>query len=144
MKSKAKPAVAPLTWQEAQAFMLPDGGMLYTMPVSGSVNAAYATYRGRRVKSAALRHGAAEAQKRFPKTPLQGDVAVSITWFREKPQGDVDNRLKATLDFLKGIAWADDAAVADLRIIRKDDPCEQARLEVEVWELGRPAIGKAA
>jgi Holliday junction resolvase RusA-like endonuclease len=74
----------------------------------------------------------------LPRTPLQGDVGVSITWFRAKRQGDVDNRVKATLDFLKGIAWTDDSAVADLRIIRVDDPCEQARLEVEVWELDRP------
>ena len=136
MKAKEKPK--PIRWADAYAQMLPDGGMRYTMPVSESVNHAYATFNGRRVKSKGLRVGLAEAQKRFPRTPLHGDVGVSITWFRAKRQGDVDNRLKATLDFLKGIAWADDAAVADLRIIRIDDPCEQARLEVEVWELGRP------
>jgi Holliday junction resolvase RusA-like endonuclease len=134
--TKEKPK--PLQWADAYAQMLPDGGMRYTMPVSESVNHAYATFNGRRVKSKGLRTGLAEAQKRFPKTPLAGDVGVSITWFRAKRQGDVDNRVKATLDFLKGIAWTDDSAVADLRIIRVDDPCEQARLEVEVWELDRP------
>lgn len=143
-KRPTPPRTPPIRWPDAYAQMLPDGGMLYVMPVPGSVNHAYATVGARRTKAKGQREGAWEAKQRFPKTPLSGDVGVSMTWYREKPQGDVDNRIKATLDFLKGIAWADDAAVADLRIVRVDDPCEQARLEVEVWELGRPVRRKAA
>jgi Holliday junction resolvase RusA-like endonuclease len=70
--------------------------------------------------------------------PLLGDLAVSITWYRERRVGDTDNKIKGTLDLLKGIAYADDASVARVSCERVDDGTP-ARLVVDVDNFTRAA-----
>jgi Holliday junction resolvase RusA-like endonuclease len=65
-----------------------------------------------------------------------GELAVSITWFRERRVGDTDNKIKGTLDLLKGIAYADDASVARVSCERVDD-VTAARLVVDVENFRR-------
>src|SRR4029077_9821051 len=63
--------------------------------------------------------------------PVSGPVAVSIRVFRPRKVGDADNVLKAALDSLKGVAYADDDQIVELHLYRDDDK-DRPRIEVEV------------
>lgn len=127
---------APLTWADATVEATPQGWR-FTMPVPERVNAVWRQYKGRTIVSAKHRADKAVVGHVWPRiTPLRGDVAVSITWYRARKAGDVDGRIKSALDLLRGIAYADDAQVADVRAVRIDDPTERARLVVDVWPIG--------
>lgn len=63
--------------------------------------------------------------------PLEGDVAVTIRWYRKAKRGDLDNRVKVTLDALQGAAYHTDAQVAELHVVRFEESLNP-RLEVEV------------
>lgn len=67
--------------------------------------------------------------------PLEGDVAVSIVWYREAKRGDTDKRGGILLDALQGIAYADDKQVADYRIIRDDSDRAHPRMVVTITPL---------
>ena len=60
-----------------------------------------------------------------------GPVAVTMHVYRERKAGDLDNRIKLTLDALNGHAWADDAQVVELHAYRRDDAANP-RVEVEI------------
>lgn len=70
---------------------------------------------------------------RFDCEPLLGDVAVRLVWVRARKAGDIDGRVKSTLDLLNGIAWLDDAQITELHVLRVDDPTQPARVEVFCW-----------
>lgn len=53
--------------------------------------------------------------------PMAGPVTVSVTAYRPRKRGDIDNLLKATLDALNGVAYADDSQVIELHALRLDD-----------------------
>lgn len=126
---------APLTWADATVEATPTGWR-FTMPVPERVNAVWRQYKGRTIVSAKHRGDKAEAPRVWRHvTPLAGDVAVSITWYRARKAGDVDGRIKSALDLLRGIAYADDAQVADVRAVRIDSLTEPARLVVVVWPI---------
>ena len=63
-----------------------------------------------------------------------GPVAVTLHVYRERKAGDLDNRVKLTLDALNGRAWRDDAQVTELHVWRHDDAA-QPRVEVEVRKV---------
>lgn len=52
--------------------------------------------------------------------PVEGPVAVTITYFFDGVSGDIDNIPKPILDALKGMVYADDRQVFDL-VCRKRD-----------------------
>ena len=60
-----------------------------------------------------------------------GPVAVTMHVYRERKAGDLDNRVKLTLDSLNGHAWGDDAQVVELHAYRRDD-ATNPRVEVEI------------
>lgn len=62
---------------------------------------------------------------------IEGNVAVSMKFFRARKSGDLDNRLKILLDALQGIAYANDSQVTELHAYRFDDP-KNPRVEVEI------------
>ena len=64
----------------------------------------------------------------------EGPVAVTLHVYRERKAGDLDNRVKLTLDALNGRAWRDDAQVTELHVWRHDDAA-QPRVEVEVRKV---------
>ena len=64
-------------------------------------------------------------------TRYAGPVAVYLRAYRERQAGDLDNRVKLTLDALNGHAWADDAQVVELHAWRCDDAANP-RVEVEI------------
>jgi Holliday junction resolvase RusA-like endonuclease len=136
------PKAPPITWQTASCRATPTG-WLFTLPVPERTNAIWRSWKGRTLVSAKHRQDKQAAPAKFGRCqPLDGEVAVSITWYRARRAGDVDGRIKAALDLLRGIAYDDDRQVAELRIVRRDDPNEPARLDVLVEPC--PTAARAA
>lgn len=132
-------APRPLTWQDARVEATASGWH-FILPSPERVNAIWRHWRGRVVSSEKHRADKAAAPLLFRHVvPLPGDVVVRLVWVRANKQGDVDGRIKATLDLLKGIAYYDDAQVVDLRIIRVDDG-SPARMEVFVFPADEPEV----
>jgi crossover junction endodeoxyribonuclease RusA len=67
---------------------------------------------------------------------IDGEVAVTIKVFRPRRQGDLDNRIKPTLDALKNIAFEDDKHVVELHAYRYEDKsCPRVEVTVTAAEL---------
>ena len=112
-----------------------------TLPWPPSTNNLYATVM---MKGRPVRVPSGEAKK-FKKEvgkicvaarlqPFSGRVSVSLTAYRPRRVGDIDNLLKAPLDALKGYAWDDDAQVIELHVFRFDDKFKP-RVEIEIREI---------
>ena len=138
-RSKTVKRPAPLTWAESTVSMRPGGGWRFTLPVVTSANRQWRMGKGRtyKAKGASMDTKAAALLWRHV-VPLVGELSVNITWHRSQKSGDVDNRIKGTLDLLRGIAYDDDASVARVSCQRVDDGT-QARLVVDVDNLERAA-----
>lgn len=108
--------------------------MKMTLPVPPSANRYWSIWRGRAVTS-----GAAHAFKLLVSQkakveghrPIEGNVVVSVEWYRARKSGDLDNRLKCLLDALKGVAFLDDKQVVELHAFRRDDG-RNPRVEVQI------------
>lgn len=118
----AKPAPVPV----AQSVIL---------PLPPSVNHYYVnTGRGGRALSQEARNYKAAAELAVYRAHLvryTGPVAVTLHVYRERKAGDLDNRVKLTLDSLNGHTWTDDAQVVELHAYRHDDAVNP-RVEVEI------------
>lgn len=99
---------------------------------------------------ATVKHAASEAVTQ----PLEGPVAMFVTYILPRPKGkiwkrkrmireyhtskpDLDNLDKGTMDALKGLAWRDDAQVCMLdsrKFIASGE--ESPRVLIEINELG--------
>lgn len=53
--------------------------------------------------------------------PKEGDVALTIVFYRKYKKGDVDGRIKSLLDALQGIYYHNDAQVVELHAYNKQD-----------------------
>ncbi len=94
------------------------------LPYPPSVNHLYATFRGRRITSAAGRRFKADIAvlaKRQGAKLLDGDLIITFRVFRPIRRGDLDNRLKISQDALKGICFADDKKIIEIHAFRFDD-----------------------
>lgn len=115
-----------------------------TLPYPPSANVYWRMAKNRRtgypmmVKSAAAnRYIAAVADICDPLgiKPIKGDVVVSsLRVYRPQRSGDLDNRIKVTLDALEGFAYVDDMQVVELHAYRHDDK-DNPRVELEIREL---------
>jgi len=131
-RRKTAPRPAPITWATAICEATCTGWH-FQMPVVQSANRIVRRGQGRVYKTALASADVTAAALRFGRVdPIRDDVAVRIVWVRERRAGDVDNRVKATLDTLKGIAFTDDAQVARLSVERSDDIATAAGLYVWV------------
>ncbi len=109
--------------------------MRISLPYPPSTNRYYRTYRGHVTISAEAK--AYKAKVRgilFMGRPYDGPVSVSLDVYRPRKSGDLDNRLKVTLDALRGIAFHDDSQVVEIRAVRHDDK-GNPRVEIEILEL---------
>lgn len=98
-----------------------------TLPVPPSANRWWRNVNGRMVTSQTAREYKATvrvavlSKRRYFTLPFpKGDVAVSITWTRERKSGDLDKRLGVALDALQGVMYANDAQVVELHAYRVD------------------------
>ena len=65
--------------------------------------------------------------------PFTRHVALSITAFRPRKKGDIDNYLKALLDAIKGTIYLDDDQVIEIHAYRDDDK-GNPRVVLLAWE----------
>lgn len=64
---------------------------------------------------------------------LVGPVAVTVSVFEAQHPADLDNYVKAALDALNGLAWADDGQVVEIRAtVRREAPEPRMDIAVEV------------
>ena len=111
--------------------------MRLILPLPPSSNRYWRNYRGVTMISDEARAYKTEVwatAKQAGVEVLEGDVIVSIDLYRARKAGDLDNRIKVTLDALNGIAWRDDKQVAEIHARRFDDKANP-RLEVLVEKL---------
>ena len=73
------------------------------------------------------------------RTPLDGEVAVTLEWHRGALRGDLDNRLKVVLDALQGWCYKTDAQIAELHAYRYLDR-ENPRAEITVRAMETPQL----
>lgn len=112
-----------------------------TLPEPPSVNRIWRNGRGRNYLSQEARDFKLAAKVAATKAgflkggafPFPAGVAirVTLTWFRNRRAGDLDNRVKATLDCLNRVLWSDDDQIVELHCYRKDAP-KQGRVELIV------------
>ena len=76
------------------------------------------TKEARRYKSAVRLRALAAGHRK----PIEGPVYVMLAVYRPLRRGDLDNRVKAVLDALRGVAFVDDDQVVGLTAFRHDDP----------------------
>ena len=136
---------APVTWQTARCEATAIG-WLFVLPVLLSANRQWR--RGKRkdgtsytFKPKGDKAVEAAAAALFRHVPMfRGEVCVSILWVRRQASGDVDNRVKPTLDLLKGVAFADDDQVRRVEVERTDDRTKAPGLYVSVWAADEPRV----
>jgi crossover junction endodeoxyribonuclease RusA len=118
-----------------------------TLPEPPSANRYWRTFRGRAVKSAearAYRQLVAVLATTHRLEPLRGDLDVTLTWYRQARRGDLDNRAKAILDALNGLAWGDDRQIRRLLLERVDgEPPARVVVRVRRWGGTAPRTSPA-
>ena len=72
---------------------------------------------------------AAEARAQGVTFGFVGPVCLTVHVYRPQRSGDLDGRLKALLDALQGVCYADDKQIVEIHAYRLDD---KARPRVEV------------
>lgn len=110
--------------------------MKLSLPYPPSANRLWRNWRGRMVLSTegrAYKQGVKLRALTQGCRPLEGPVVVSVTAYRPRRIGDLDNALKALLDALKGVAFVDDDQVVEIHAMRLDDKADP-RVVVEIEE----------
>jgi Holliday junction resolvase RusA-like endonuclease len=65
--------------------------------------------------------------------PSNGDVSITLAWYRGRKSGDLDNRAKVALDALQGSLYLNDSQIVALHLYRYDDKANP-RIEVSVQD----------
>ena len=107
------------------------------LPYPPTVNHMYRRARGHLAltpEALAFRHAVRMIAMVQGVTPITGPVAVFLDVYRPRRRGDLDNILKATLDALNNVAYADDDQVQQIHAVRYDDK-RAPRIEVSVVAL---------
>ena len=109
--------------------------MTFTLPCPPSANRYWRIFGGRAVlsKEARLFKKKVAVLLHAKVKRLDGPVSVTVSWYRARKSGDLDNILKATLDSLKMIAFRDDKQVTAIHAYRFDDKANP-RIEVSVTD----------
>ncbi len=110
--------------------------MTLTLPLPPSANVYWRMWRGHMVVSTEAKNykvAAGWMAKAAGVEPLRGAVAVTMTVYRARKSGDLDNRIKVTMDAMNGIAWEDDSQVVELHAYLRDDK-NAPRIELSIQE----------
>ena len=111
--------------------------MKHVLPLPPSANRYFRIWRNRAVLS-----DEARAYKQMVQAwsqgaqvqPMIGPVCVSVTIYRARRAGDLDNRLKVLFDAMQHIFYENDAQVREIHATLADDK-RNPRAEVEVTAL---------
>ncbi len=145
-KPKKKPAIdysgicALPCWKVVRQ-LAGSGGFFneYTLPMPPSANVYWRNINGRTLVSEDAKNYKKEVAKlahRLGMRAATGDVSVSLTVYRNQASGDLDNRIKVTLDALRGVAFEDDKQVVEIHARRFDDK-GNGRIIISVRSLCR-------
>jgi len=113
-------------------------GAVITLPHPPSSNRYWRVWNGRAVKGKEARDYQALIKvlaHNAGMRPVEGEVAMTVTWFRARRAGDLSNRIKVLEDALNGIAYVDDKQVVEMHYYRQDDPNRKGEVDVEVRAL---------
>lgn len=125
MSSCPPPNPAPHTSEPAEVRLV--------LPYPPSANAYWRAAPGRGLvpssEATAYKAAVARAAALARVQPLHGPVHLTLTVYRPRRVGDLDNTLKVLHDALNGVAWLDDEQVVHLEATREDDA---ARPRVEI------------
>lgn len=115
-----------------------DANMKLILPYPPSANRYWRNVNGRMVKSAEARAYKTDVVYHFltqmrGQKPLESDVYVTLNFYRPRRRGDLDNRIKVTLDSLQGLAFKDDSQISVIHAARFEDK-NDPRVEVHVGE----------
>ena len=105
-----------------------------TLPYPPATNRMYRNVNGRTLLSAEARKYKADVERiaRLCKArPIDGPVCLTIHVIRPRRSGDLDGRLKAALDCLQGVCYANDNQITEIHAFRLDDR-DNPRVEVVV------------
>lgn len=108
--------------------------MTLTLPLPPSANRYWRNYRGRMVVSdeaKTYKLAAGWTAKAQGAELLDGEVSMVMKFYRARKSGDLDNKIKVTLDALQGVIYADDSQVVELHAYRYDDK-DNPRVEIVV------------
>jgi Holliday junction resolvase RusA-like endonuclease len=116
---------------------MPTGTITLTLPYPPSLNRMYRSVAGRVLIS---REGRAYKKligdlclmKRV--RPMDGDVSLTLTAYRPRRSGDLDNTQKALLDALQGHVYHNDGQIVEIHARREDDKANP-RVEVEITQI---------
>ncbi|MBJ6762792.1 RusA family crossover junction endodeoxyribonuclease [Myxococcaceae bacterium JPH2] len=107
--------------------------LYFSLPYPPSANTYWVPARGRGLvpsdEAKAYKAGVAQGAALRRIQPLAGPVYISVTAFRPRRSGDLDNVLKVLCDSLNDVAWLDDDQVVTIHAQREDDP-KNPRVEV--------------
>lgn len=112
-----------------------------TLPYPPSANRLWRNCRGVMVKSEVARAYQLEiamVARIKGVRPKDGEVKVTLDFYRPRKSGDLDNRIKVVLDGLQGTAFKDDSQVVEIHARRHDDP-RRPRVEARIEYLGEQA-----
>lgn len=101
----------------------------YTLPMPPSANEYWRSFavKGKvrvvlSAKAKSYKEAVADLAHRLGMKPeVSHGVAVSIKVYRNQASGDLDNRIKVTLDALRGVAFEDDKQVVEIYAQRFED-----------------------
>jgi len=97
------------------------------LPIPPSANRYWRSYNGKVVVSEEAQQYKWQVKLLCGQLdPFPGNVSLTISIYRARKSGDLDNYLKVALDSLKGILYPDDNAVVEIHALRhddKDNPC---------------------
>ena len=114
--------------------------MTITLPYPPQANHLYTVARGRKIlstKGRLYQHDVFVTCLGLDICPFEGDVSVTLTAYRPRKAGDLDNVIKAVLDSVKGHLWHDDKQVVEIHAYRQDDK-ERPRIEISVSPIEQP------
>jgi crossover junction endodeoxyribonuclease RusA len=66
--------------------------------------------------------------------PKEGDVKITLDFYRPRKAGDLDNRIKIVLDGLQGTAFINDSQIVEIHARRHDD-ARNPRVEMQIEYL---------
>lgn len=128
-RKKAKVSYEALCLLPEWTASTPFGVTQYRLPMPPSANTywRHVVVRGRATvlvsqEARNYKESVAMLAKRLGMPKLTGNVCVRLQVHRSRKSGDLDNRIKVTLDALKGIAFVDDEQVVHIDVRRFEAP----------------------
>lgn len=114
--------------------------LILTLPIPPLLNRIYHSKpKGGKVLTIAAREykatAAWEAISYFGRRPkLTGDLALEMTVYRKRSNGDIDAFQKLLFDAMNDVLWLDDSQLVQMTVMKAMDRFNP-RVELKVWQI---------